>query len=255
MTTLAHICDEHRPYQDDHAISVALQIVSDFHPDIRTAGSDGLDFYQLSRFDKNPARLKNGGLQREIDLWGAGQREWRDAAPDAHAFFLIGNHEDRLRRHLWRHPELFDLEVLRLPNILKMAELGIYWEMEKGERANLELVLHKRLLVIHGEVARKYSAYSAKAQLENEACSISILHGHTHRGGSYYLRTRNGIVQAHEGFCLCSLEPEYIQHPNWQQGILLATVTPETVAVEPIPFYRSLGKVRAIWRGKEYIEQ
>ena len=39
------------------------------------AGSDGLDFYRLSRFSKNPLRAKSTTLQTEIDMWQAGQRE------------------------------------------------------------------------------------------------------------------------------------------------------------------------------------
>lgn len=251
---LAFPTDEHYPFQDDHARAVALKIVSDFDPHIRIAGSDGIDFYAVSAFDKNPDRIKKGGLQYEINCWMAGQREWRDAAPNARAFFLIGNHEDRLRRYLWRHPELFDLDVLRLPSLLRMAELDIVWEKEKGERANQELALYNRLTVRHGEQVRKYPAYSAKAELESEMFAISLLTGHTHRGGSYYARTRTGLVQAHECFCLCDLNPEYVRNPNWQQGIVLAEVSPNHLAVEAIPFHRRLGKVTAYWRGKEYTE-
>jgi hypothetical protein len=250
---IAFPTDEHFPFQDEQARLVALQIVSDFNPDIRIAGSDGLDFYGLSRFDKNPRRVKVG-LQMELDAWMAGQREWRSAAPNAEAFYLVGNHEDRLRRYLWNNPELHDLEVLRLPNILRMAELGITWEMEKGDRANRELVVNGQLVIKHGSVVRKHSAYSARGELENESGVISVMTGHTHRGGSTYLRTRKGIVQAHEGFCLCSLEPEYVEHPNWQQGILLATITEDGVSIEPVPFYRSYGRVKAVWRGREYID-
>ena len=254
MTKIAFPTDEHYPYQDEHAILVAQKILSDFKPDVRITGSDGLDFYTISHFDKNPERILKGGLQREIDLWKAGQRAWRDAAPTAAAFYLIGNHEDRLRRYLWRHPELYDLEVLKLPNILGMAELGIYWEKDKGEDANLELVLNNRLVIKHGSLTRKWSAYSARAELEAELFAISTMTAHTHRGGSHFATTRRGVVQAYECFCLCDLNPEYVKHPNWQQGIVLAEVNATSLSIEPIPFFRHQGKVKAIWRGKEYSE-
>jgi len=80
MTKIAIPTDEHIPFQDDRARAVALKIVADYQPDIRIAGSDGVDFYMLSRFDKNPLRAAFG-LQGEIDMWKASQREWRDAAP------------------------------------------------------------------------------------------------------------------------------------------------------------------------------
>ena len=55
---LAFVTDEHHPFQDDHARSVALKIVQDFDPDMVVCGSDGIDFYQVSHFDKNPERVK-----------------------------------------------------------------------------------------------------------------------------------------------------------------------------------------------------
>jgi hypothetical protein len=251
MTKLAFVTDEHFPYQDEHARYVALQIVRDYQPDIRIAGSDGMDFYSISKFDKNPKRVTDQ-LQEEIDSWSAGQREWISAAPEAHAFFIIGNHEDRLRKYLWKHPELSGLEVLQLPTLLNLASLGIYWEKNKGDRANYELNLFDRLIVKHGDIIRTHSSYTARAELEREAYSISVLTGHSHRGGTHYMRTRQGIVLAQECFCLCDLEPEYIAHPNWQQGLVLAEVTAKSLFVEPIPFYNVRGKVRAIWRGNEY---
>lgn len=210
-----------------------------------------MDFYGISKFDHDPDRVKLN-LQLEIDAWAGGQREWISACPEAHPFYIIGNHEDRLRKYLWRHPEIHGLDVLKLPNLLNFASLGIYWEKSKGDRANLELNLYDKLIIKHGEVIRKFSAYTARAELESEAYSISVLTGHSHRGGTHYMRTRQGIVVAQECFCLCGLEPEYAVHPNWQQGIVLAEVTSKSLFIEPIPFYRVGNKVKAIWRGVEY---
>lgn len=253
MIKVAFPTDEHFPYQDERARDLALQIVQDFQPDLRICGSDGMDFYSVSGFDKDPERLRDGGLQREIDGWMAGQREWDSAAPNAKKFFLVGNHEARLARYLYRHPELFDLEALRLPNLLKLKEQDVIWEWDKKDAANLEISLYGRLLVRHGEVVRKHSAYSAKAELEREFYAISIMTGHTHRGGSHYVTTRAGLRQAHECFCLCRLDPPYLQNPNWQQGIVLAEVSQVTLLVEPIPFSTVNGKLSAIWRGKQYV--
>jgi hypothetical protein len=243
---LAFPTDEHYPYQDEVARNLALQIVRDFDPQVLISGSDGLDFYAISDFDKNPARIKTG-MQDEIDQWKAGQREWRSAAPHSKSFYLTANHDDRLRRYLWRHPEISDLEVLKLPSLLGLDGLGVIWEYEKGEKANQELCIYS-LIVKHGKYVRKGSGMTARAELENEKYSRSTLTGHTHRGGSHYVTTRNGLVQAHECFCLCRLDPEYVQHPDWQQGIVLATISAESITVEAVPF---IGK-KARWRGQEY---
>lgn len=240
------VTDEHFPHQDDHARSLALKIVRDFNPDVRICGSDGMDFYSISKFDKDPDRIASTTLQDEINQWKAGQREWRDASPNARPLFLLGNHEDRLRKYLWRHPELWGLEALKLQNVLGFAELGI--ENQDGN----EILLHNKLLIKHGERVRTHSAYSAKAELEKEFYSVSILSGHTHRGGVHYATTRKGVVEAHECFCLCRLDPEYTSNPNWQQGIVLAEVDKNYLSIVDIPFQSSGKKLTARWNNMEY---
>lgn len=238
--------DEHHPFQDDKAIDVALRIVEDFQPDEIVVGSDGMDFYSVSKFSKDPERLKGGRLQEEIDSWKAAQRKWMDAAPDAKRHYVTGNHEDRLNKYLWDHPELYGLDVLRLPNLLDFASLNL-------EKIEDEVVFGDKLVIKHGSVVRKHSAYTARGEIEAEMYAISTLTGHTHRGGTHMATSRRGVVQAVEGFCLCDLEPAYIKgRPNWQQGIVLATVTSFGVQFEPVPFFKKRNRVHAIWRGKEY---
>jgi hypothetical protein len=240
--------DEHYPYQDEHARSVALQIVRDFDPDVRIALSDGLDFYAVSRFDKDPAKLKAGGLQDEIDAWRAGQREWADASPRARVVALLGNHEDRLRKYLWKHPELADLDVLKLESVLHFAEHHIEGDVQD----ELELGNLYKLVIKHGSRIRQQSGYTARAELEKEFYTANVISGHTHRGGVHHAMTRRGVVSAYEGFCLCRLDPDYDPQPNWQQGIVLATVSETGVYVEPVLFSRHMDQVTALWRGKEY---
>lgn len=237
--------DEHQPYVDKYALAIAMKIAQDFDPDIRIAGSDGMDFYAISRFRKNPDRLKEGGLQAEINAWVEAQQEWRDATPNAKVKFLRGNHELRLEKFVWDHPELIDLLTLKLENVLQLKKLHIQL------LPNDEFVVDN-LMIQHGEYIRKHSGWSAKASLESLYHARHLIVGHSHRGGSYYATTVDGIVQAHEGFCLCSLEVEYIRRPNWQQGITLATVEDGITTVESVPFFNDKkGKV-ARWRDKEY---
>lgn len=243
--------DEHRPYHDQQAVDLAMDIVSDYDPDLLVVGSDGMDFYGLSHFDKNPDRLK-AGLQKEIDSWKAGQRGWRDAAKRAARMYIKGNHEDRLRKHLWRNPELYGLEALTLPKLLDLEGLGIFHNPEQTDEANTEVNINDLLLIRHGSCVKKISAWSARAEAEKEFYAVSTLTGHTHRGGSFYVTTRRGVVQAQEGFCLCRLDPEYTHHPNWQQGIVLAEVNGEAVTFEPILFQTIRDRKVARFREKEY---
>jgi len=247
---IAFPTDEHFPFQDDCARELAMKIVSDFNPDVRITGSDGVDFYALSKFDKNPKRKKT--IEEEVLEWRRGQREWQDAAPNAIAVFILGNHEWRLQRYLWQHLEIAELSILQIHNFMGFDGLGIVYESYDHELANTE-VQFDNLLIKHGSLVRAHSGYSARGELEKEFYQVNTLTGHTHRGGVTFANTRNGIVQGVEGFCLCNLQPPYVANPNWQQGIVLAeTYESGDVCFEPVLFRRRIGEIYARWRGKEY---
>ena len=246
---IAFPTDEHFPFQDDRARSVALQVVETFGPNVVVGGSDGLDFYTLSTFDKDPMRAKLNSIQDEIRAWSRGQREWADASPGAERRYIVGNHEHRLARYLKRHPEFFDLEALKLENLLDLGELGY----ENGVED--EVIFGDTLVVKHGSVVRKSSAYTARGELEKEKYAISTMSGHTHRGGTHFAATRTGVKQAHECMCLCETNVDYVKRPDWQQGIALATIKNGILSVEQVLIHSLNGKRVSHWRDKEYEEQ
>ena len=166
--------------------------------------------------------------------------------------YLPGNHEDRLRRYLWRHPEIASLDVMRLDSLLGFGSLGLEWRDTGLPYEQYEFVVEGTLVVRHGRFVRKFSAYTAKAEMEQEKFSVSGISGHSHRGASFYARTRRGVVEWHEGFCLCQLEPEYAHHPDWQHGIVLAEVIDGMPSIEMVRFDGDGPRKRARWRGKEY---
>jgi hypothetical protein len=243
--------DEHRPYQDDRAVELAMQIASDFHPELRVCGSDGVDFFAISDFDADPSRKTYDSLQRELDAWKTGQRAWADATPGARKVYLPGNHEDRLRRYLWNHPEIAGLEALALPQLLDFAGLGIEYDNQPYEMS--ELVLFDQVVIRHGKRVRRLSGASATAELADERHAISVVMGHTHRGATVYTTTRSGVRLAQESFCLCQLNPGYVAHPDWQQGLVLIDVSADHLAIEAVPFADFRTRKVAYWRGKEYI--
>ncbi|MCB2146588.1 MAG: hypothetical protein KQI81_08945 [Deltaproteobacteria bacterium] len=249
LARIAFPSDEHIPYQNDYARAVALQIVADFNPSILISGSDAMDLYSLSKFDKNPERIK-GGVYEEIKIWNRCQNEWFDSAPSADRYYILGNHEYRYLRFLWNLPQLYYVPKFALAEILELDKKGIIWN--DNDRLNTELQVNDAVVIKHGKYVRKESAYSARAEVDGERYSISTITGHTHRGGSYFSRSRSGIIQGHEAFCLCDLEPEYIEHPNWQNGITLAEVKNNDLTVENILIHGEGKNTIARWRGKEY---
>jgi len=238
-----NIGDIHIPFHDPFAWALFLNIVRVVKPTKINVLGDALDFYQLSTFDKDPKRI--GTLQNDLDQWFEMMRDLQRVAPsDCGYAFLPGNHEDRLRRHLMRNPELYGLRALELPSLMRLNELGIKYHESEIE------VISDLLLIKHGDVVRKDSAFSAKGELEKEKYAISTITGHTHRMGTYYARTRSRIVKAHENGCLCFLNPEYVKKPNWQQGLTMTThFGGELFHVEDIPFFNSGERVKAIVLG------
>lgn len=241
-----NISDTHIPYFDPFAWQLTLNIVRAVQPTTVNVLGDALDFYQLSTFDKNPERLKDGGLQEDLDQWYRMARDLQRAAPAACKFkFVPGNHEDRLRRYLNRNPELFGLRALELPSLMRLDELGFEYFADEIE------IVPNLLLGKHGIVVRKDSAYSAKGELEREKYAISTITGHTHRMGTHYTTTRLGLVKAHENGCLCLQNPEFVTGlPNWQMGATMTThYGGDVFHVEDIPYFNSGDHIKAIVLG------
>lgn len=241
-----NISDIHIPYYDPFAWQLFLNIVKVVKPTKINVGGDALDCYLFSAFDKDPERMKDGSFQEDLDQWFHMAREMQRAAPDDCEYeFVPGNHEDRLRRYFMRNPELYGLRALELPALMRLDELGIKYQESEIE------VVPGLLIIKHGDVVRKDSAFSAKGELEKEKYTISTITGHTHRLGTHYARTRLRVVKAHENGCLCKLDPEYVKNPNWQQGLTMTThFGGELFHVEDIPFFNSGDHIKAIVHGE-----
>ena len=246
-TRILEMSDIHIPFHDPHALELAVRVIAAYQPDRIIINGDAVDFYEVSDFDKNPDRLREGGLQQEIDGLGEFLAEVNRAKPSACIVdYLPGNHEDRLRRHLWRHPQLFGLKALELPNLLELPKYGVNYYPDEI------LLAGGRLVVKHGTLVRKAGGMSALAELEAEKYDVSTLTGHTHRIGSTTVRKRSGIVGGWEGGCLCDLNPEYIKNPNWQQAVTLIAeaVEGESFSVATVPFLGRGRELHAVVEGR-----
>lgn len=210
-TRIAFLSDFHIPFHDPAAIRLAFDIVRWKNCDKIVVGGDLLDFYTLSSFDKDPERT--GQLQSELNTGMELLRKLRAQNPDAEIIFLEGNHEARLERHLRRHPQLWGLEALTIPELLCFGSESIninkFIPYDEGWR-------FKNFLFVHGSMVRKHSAYTAKGHLEKYG--ISGICGHSHRLGAHYKRDKDGQKGWWENGCLCDLSPEYTSFPNWEQG-------------------------------------
>lgn len=211
--------DLHPPFHDEKAVSTAIEFVRYLKPAHLIFLGDVFDFYQLSRFDKNPKRVVR--LEEDITLGKEVLKAFCDAAPTAKKKMVEGNHERRLYKYLCSHPEMSSLDALRPEKLLGLEEMGIEWYPE-------ETVLeHHGLVVTHGTRVSKHAGMSAKGELEKWGCSG--ISGHTHRMNPFHMSNYGGDYVWYEGGCLCDLNPTYVVgRPNWQHGISIGDFIPGT---------------------------
>lgn len=236
------IGDLQRPFQDDAAVAVVERFLKDTRPDVVHFVGDVLDFYQLSDHERDPA--KRVGLWAQLEADAAWLWRVRDLVPDARLVWEDGNHEDRLRRYLWRAaPELADFPTLHLEELLAFKEL----EIERHPYRAGTLLAQGNFLVIHGDLVRPQSAYTARAMLDEYG--VSGISGHTHRMGSHYKNNLGGYRAWFENGCLCRMEGmEYITHPNWQQGFSVGYFKEDRFHIDQVPVLH--GKI--LYGGKEW---
>ena len=228
------IPDIHCGDHDEKAVALMLGVVQHVQPDRIIQLGDCLDFYGLSRFDKNPLRFA-ARVQYELDVQAELYLRIHELAPKAFCQQILGNHEERGIRFLWTNPALSDLRALQLPNLMRLGDLG--WEP----------VVHKEIwlasesfVVRHGTHVRRWGGYSAKAEMDTTL--VSGISGHTHRQALYPLSSHAGELVWCEAGNLQRNAPEWhTSFQNWQQGVVLAEFERDGNAfdLDPIRFRRS----------------
>jgi hypothetical protein len=244
--------DTQFPFQDDAALNIVRQISIDVVPDVLVHIGDLVDCYSISDYDRDPRRQFT--LQDEINMARQHLVLMRVTNPQARFHLYEGNHEDRLRRMLWRlkgtATELMNLDIIQReltwPRLLGLDQLGISFYAYNGKQAGVPVL--PKFSVIHGNIVRKFSGYTARGEMEKYGRSGAS--GHTHRLGVHYHQNHSGNYCWFETGCTCKIDPEYVQNPDWQQGCVIATFDPETGAFSPEPVYIHNGL--AVWRGKIY---
>lgn len=173
--------------------------------------------YEISDFDKDPAR--QFGIKDEIGLADAMMQQFEARmAPKGKQYFVGGNHEDRLRRYIWRHAASISAIVPDLDKLLGLDKrcAGV---VPYGKHVD-----YLGFTVTHGNYVSQFSAYTAKRHADRY--HSSGCNGHTHRAGSYSYRDGRG--KSHSWFeigCLCRMDLEYVRGvANWQQAFLVGTV-------------------------------
>lgn len=204
------LSDIHIPFHDEQSLNNVFDCIVNTQPNYIVLLGDILDCYSISRFCKRPDRMRN--LQDEINLFYNIMRDLKKELKNTEIHYVLGNHENRLERLLLENPGLFGLKILEPQNIFRLNELGIFYHKTK--------VKLNDFIYYHGDVVRKDSSYSAKAEFLEHKMQNGVS-GHVHRLGSYYHTYEKQVTCWFENGCLCKIDADYLNDPdkaNWQQG-------------------------------------
>ncbi len=235
------LSDMHIPFENEGALGVVKNFIKTFKPKKIFLLGDLCDFYSVSSFDKDPERINK--LQNDLDEGHALLAQIRKGSPKSDIIYLEGNHEHRLQRYLWKHPEIASLKALMVENLLELKKLNIKYKDQFSS------VKYHQFLIEHGEIVRQQSAYTTRAMLDKR--SLSGISGHTHRMGSHYLTNMSGNYAWFENGCLCKLDPEYVVgQPNWMHGFSIGYFKKESnrFSVKQIPIIKG----KACYAGQEF---
>ena len=237
--------DTHYPFHDVKAVNLVLAFIKWFQPDKIFLNGDIVDCWDISSFDK-PVSIENR-LKDELEQVRHFLKLLREYAPHAESIYIFGNHEYRFEKYVSRFARnLAGLEGLTLEEQLHLKELNVI-TINGHLRENF--YRYGYLLIGHFNRVNKFSAYTAKNLLEEKG--MSLIQNHTHRGGTSYKRDYRDTKIACENFCLCDLNPPYLQIPNWQLGFstiftnrktkLFKIVPMEIIEYSLIPWFEMLG--------------
>ena len=241
--------DIHFRFEDPTALKVTLDFTEELQPDNIFVVGDVPDFPDISRFSNTPldtltdadvadmSKLvlenKQQGrsrthyikprLQRDFESIYEFFKDLRRRCPKARIYWIYGNHDHRLQDHVAGNmPQLTGVrrpgdrgDILSLSEITKVSEFGI--EIVYSGK-NESSMFYGDLLIGHFYKVAAKSGATARGLINQK--HSSLLQPHVHRMGSYYKTLNDGTVLVGiEIGCLCRLDPDWMENPNWQNGL------------------------------------
>lgn len=202
------ISDLHIPYHNIEAITLALNYGKSAQVDTIIINGDLLDFYQLSRFHKDPRKRK---ASEELEAARQFLQILRFHFKAANIYFLLGNHD--VRYQIWlqsKAVELLGCEEFELGSLLRLGELGITLLDDRTLIKAGKLIITHGHLVIRGVFAPVNAARGAYMRAKQ-----SVLIGHTHKISEHTETNMDGdITTTWSTGCLSELSPDYNPFAN-----------------------------------------
>lgn len=230
--------DTQGPFRDRAAVDAVFRVFDEAEPDRVVHIGDLADFYQLSKYSRDPKRREETALKRERRIIGgiaARLEEYGDGRP----VLTAGNHEARLSKYVAEHAEAL-ADLVTLEDVMGLSDK---WRVLPYGR----VLRVGKLGFTHGDIVRQQGAASALAQ--RQKAGGSIIMGHTHRLASAYFTDGTGQYGAWEVGHVSQPNPPYSNGPmNWQQGCAIVRFSKTgTFSVDLVPIRHGRAWYQGAW--------
>lgn len=206
------INDIHIPYHNIAALTAALKYGMDNEVNTVIINGDLIDFYAISRFDKDP-RKRN--LANEINMTREFLATLRKLFPSQNIYFKLGNHDVRWEHYIMnKAPDLLGLGEFDLSSVLHLADHNIFCIPDK------QIIHAGKLTILHGHELGKsvFSPVNVARGLYMRAKDNAIC-GHNHQVSHHTEPNINGkVVACWSVGCLSELHPDYAPYNKYSHG-------------------------------------
>jgi predicted phosphodiesterase len=213
---IAVLSDIHVPYHSISALECALDKIYEEKPDAILLNGDTVDFYGLSRFQKDPRKRS---VAHELQALN----EFLDILKqfEAKIIYKLGNHDERYEHYLQhKAPELLGIQEFEFKNLLKAGERKMDVVGEK------RIIKANKLNIIHGhEYPSVFSPVNIARGLYMKG-KVSAMQGHNHQTSEHTETDMNGkSVTAWSLGCLSELNPAYMPLNKWNHGFAIVDLS------------------------------
>lgn len=215
--------DAHMPWHG-RSLELIISIAEDIGVDRIIINGDLADFYNISRYAKNPD--VQATLEDELFSVQEFLIDLRKRFPKIEIMYIFGNHEQRLNSYIADKCKPF-WNIVRLPSQLNLELLKIDF-IEYNRKYQLEKT---NLFIQHSPPS--YSENAAMTSLKRKS-DTSFIYGCTHRIQHATKTGESGEIYSTwlNGWCgSTKLSSEHMEvfsyakgHENWQAGFSVATV-------------------------------
>ena len=215
------ISDLHFPYQDNKAITAALNHALKEKVNCILINGDLLDFAGISRHERD---WRQRTVYEEFESVRTFLKMLRCKFPKAKIVFKEGNHDERWEKWLFiKAPELFDDPEYKLEVRLRLAESKI--DIVKNRRP----VTIGKLTVLHGHEMAGTSGGVNPARSTFVKTLESVLIGHFHKSSSHSETSMWGELKVTQSVgCLCGLHPQFMRVNKWNYGFAIVDLNIKT---------------------------